>query len=301
MIAIRPVWLAALLLMATAALPWQTRWLVDLAVIIVLGVPHGALDGEIARTMLRPRVGGWWFVVFALPYMALFACVLIAWRVAPAATLGGFLAASVWHFGTEDSRSGAWDDILACGGLPIALPLLVHPDDTWRVFATVARLAGAAPWWLTACAWLWAGLAVVWVARRDDWAALRGPAVMAAGFVVLPPLAAFAIYFVCVHAPAHVAAVIADRRRAPRVTDQVSAARLALPITALTVLIGASLWPLYGGVPAERLLALTVQVLAALTLPHMVLELVVEGRSSFLKRGSKKLFDLGARLSLPAR
>lgn len=286
MIAIRPVWLAALLLIATAILPWQTRWLVDLAVIIVLGVPHGALDGEIARTVLQPRVGAWWFLVFALPYMGLFACVLVAWRVAPAATLAGFLAASVWHFGTEESRSGAWHDRLARGGLPIALPLLVHPDATWRVFATVAGLAGPAPGWLMWGAWVWGGVAVIWVARRGPWASLRGPAMVALGFVMLPPLAAFAIYFVCVHAPAHVAAMIADAQ-APRVTDRARAVWLALPITALTVVIGAGLWPLFGGPPAVRLLALTVQGLAALTLPHMVLDEVTKGRPAFLKKSSK--------------
>ena len=59
--------------------------------------------------------------------------------------------------------------------------------------------------------------------------------------------------------------------RAPRVRDNRSAAILALPITALTLLVGAALWPLFPGLLAPRLVALMFQVLAALTLPHMLL------------------------------
>ena len=70
---------------------------------------------------------------------------------------------------------------------------------------------------------------------------------LAALFVVLPPLQAFAVYFVCVHAPAHAAGVIGDPVLAPRVTDGRSALVHALPITLLTVAVGAALWPLYGG------------------------------------------------------
>ncbi len=49
----------------------------------------------------------------------------------------------------------------------------------------------------------------------------------------------------------------------------------SLPVTGLTFLLGALLWPLYPGQPPERLLALTLQGLAALTLPHMVLDALV--------------------------
>ena len=47
---------------------------------------------------------------------------------------------------------------------------------------------------------------------------------------------------------------------------------LALPVTGLTLLIGAALWPLYAGALPQRLLCLTLQGLAALTLPHMLLD-----------------------------
>ena len=262
--------------MLTGFLPHRPGWICELVAIIVLGVPHGALDGEIVRDVLRPRLGRAWFPVFSLSYLSLFVLVLVAWRVAPLCTLAVFLAASVWHFGSEDAPEQGVLEALARGGLPVALPVLLHPIATAIVFATIANASFVRP-----PAWLWAGslcwlvLAILWAGRalgRDDRGALVMPSVLACLFVALPPLAAFAVYFVCVHAPAHTASLIRDPMRAHRVRNERSALVLALPLTGLTLLIGAALWPLYTGQVPERLLCLTIQILAALTLPHMMLD-----------------------------
>lgn len=274
-IVVPPVLLAAPLLAASGFLPGPSSTLVALAAIIVLGVPHGALDGEIARDVVRPRFGRLWFPVFAAPYLALSAMVLAAWHLFPLATLAGFLAASVWRFGAEDSGSGSRLEQLA-RGLPIGLPALLQPAATARVFATVAGTAlPALPPWLTAGALLWLALAVLWglrLAVAGRWATLGGQALLGCGFALLPPLTAFALYFVCVHAPAHTRAVIADAGRAARVHDGWSAVLRALPLSVATVLIGAALWRFYAGTGPERLLALPLQGLAALTLPHLLLD-----------------------------
>ena len=68
------------------------------------------------------------------------------------------------------------------------------------------------------------------------------------------------------------AALAANPCRALRVRDLGEAVRRSLPVTALTLLLGAALWPLFPGPVPERLLALTLQGLATLTLPHLLLE-----------------------------
>ncbi len=271
-----PVLLAGPALVLTAFLPRELGWICELAAIIVLGVPHGALDGEIARDVLRPRLGWAWFPVFSLPYLSLFAFVLAAWYVAPLSTLAIFLAASVWHFGSEDAPAGAMLEALIRGGLPIALPVLLHPAKIAFMLATIAHVPFAQPPdWLWAGSLCWLVLAVLWLGLTISRGAQRGlviPGVLAGIFIVLPPLAAFAIYFVCVHAPTHTAALIHNPLRARRVYDDRSALILAFPLTGLTLLIGAASWPLYTGQVPERLLSLTIQILAALTLPHMLLD-----------------------------
>ncbi|OAS25905.1 hypothetical protein A5481_07665 [Methylobacterium platani] len=272
---------AALLLAASALMPREAGWAAVLALVIGLGVPHGALDGEVAKPFLAPRFGRAWFLVFAAPYLALTATVLVAWRWVPDPTLAGFLALSVLHFGTEDAGPGRPVEALVRGGLPIALPALLQPDETARIFAVVTDTAmPVLPGWWSALAWIWLGLALAWlVLWRPASDTLAELAALSLAFLVLPPLAAFGLYFVCLHAPRHMRALAGDPARAPAVDGMGRAVVLALPVFGLTLLIGALLWPTYpqaNGV--ERLLALTLQLLAALTLPHMLLDRWVEGR-----------------------
>ncbi len=264
----------AALLAATALLPQGWQWLAALAAIVLLGVPHGALDGEIARPLLRPRWGRTWLAVFAPPYLALAAAVLLGWRVAPLGTLAAFLAVSVLHFGLEDAGPKPLEASLR-GALPIAAPLLLHPAATARVFGMVALVPLASPpLWLMGPAWVWAAAGVLWVVGRlwrGEGRALAEPLGLVALFALLPPLTGFAIYFVAIHAPRHTRALVASAR-APRVTSLAAARHRAVPLTAVTLLIGACLWRWFPGPAPDRLLALTIQSLAALTLPHLLLE-----------------------------
>ena len=98
------------------------------------------------------------------------------------------------------------------------------------------------------------------------------PGIVGCAFVALPPLTAFTLYFVVVHAPAHTLALVRHGTRVPRARSVAWAWALAAPATILTVLIGAALWPLYSGTLPIRLVCVTLQMLAAFTLPHMLLD-----------------------------
>ncbi len=271
----KTIWLLwPLLALAGWMQPMHAAYLA-LAAIILLGVPHGALDGEIARPALRARFGAAWFVVFSVPYLGLAALVLLAWHVAPKLTLAAFLCGSVWHFGLDQPGHRSALRIVARGGMPIALPSLFHPKGTAAIFSTVAQVPiPDLPQILTGCALVWFLAALVWMVQAEPAGRnhhLLQAAAPAVAFVVLPPLTAFALYFVCIHAPEHMRHIACDPTRAPRVTRR-NAFYRALPVTALTILIGTALFPLYGGSGSGRLLALTIQGLAALTLPHMLLD-----------------------------
>lgn len=269
----------------TALLPRQEGWLAVLVLVIALGVPHGALDGEVAGPLMRPRFGRWWFPVFAVPYLGLSALVLVAWRLAPEATLAAFLALSVWHFGEEDAGPGEPFAALVRGGVPVMLPVLLHPTETARLFAVVTGVPMPAPpgWWLAA-AWLWFPAAGAWLAlRRPPAGVLAELAGLALAFLVLPPLSAFGLYFVCLHGPRHMRALADHPVKAPAVTDMSQAALRSLPVFGLTLVLGLGLWPAYaaggeGAVPA--LLALTLQGLSALTLPHVLLDRLADAHAS---------------------
>lgn len=277
--------LVAIALVASATLSHEASWLVALAAVIVLGVPHGALDGAVAAHLLRPRYGRAWFGVFAVPYLGLSALVLLVWQVAPLTTLAGFLAISVLHFGEEDAGPGRPFEILVRGGAPIALPALLRPEQTAEVFSVVARVSmPLLPEWWTVAAWLWLALTVAWLLghpRRRE--VLIEILILAAAFRLLPPLTAFALYFVGLHAPRHMRALIRDPVRAPGIDTMGRAVVAALPVFTLTLLLGAALWPLYAAgssYKAGTLLSLTLQSLSALTVPHVLLDRLAGRRAA---------------------
>ena len=275
-----PTMLPAVAIAALSLLPQPAGCLTLLTAIILLGVPHGALDVEIARPFMRPHLGWAWFPIFALPYLGLSACVLLAWRAAPLATLAGFLAVSVWHFGAEDAGPHPLEAMVR-GGLPVALPVLMHPAATAHVLGVIAMAPLAEPPdWLLAGAYAWVLAALLWAGRsiaRGSASSLAEPAGLVVLFAAVPPLAAFAAYFVCFHAPRHMHALVRDVR-APRVRTMAEAITRSVPVTALTILIGAGLWRWFPGDAPNRLLALTIEGLAALTLPHMLLDVLTARR-----------------------
>lgn len=259
---------------------WSGSVLVALLTIIAFGLPHGALDGEMAREMLGPRFGRVWFPVFALPYLMVILLMLVAWRLYPLSTLSFFLALSLWHFGNETQmESKSLPAILVLGGAPLILPSIFRPEETAALLGAMAPPAHmtAPPSWLIWLFPFWCATASAWLGacrateRLQKLLQLVG---FLALFSVLPPLDAFMCYFVFQHAPAHVAALIDDPRW-PRLVSEGSALRHALPLTIATLILGAALFPLHTGTVSERLLTITFQLLAALTLPHMIFDVFI--------------------------
>jgi len=223
------------------------------ALILLLGVPHGAFDVVLARKLFGVAdFKGW--ALFSLFYIGLSALVVGLWYVAPSLFLCVFLAFAALHFGV------------------IVLPALWHGAELQRLLGLVAGPASAAlvapvlsqlaPVWLGATV-----LACALQARTARLAALEFAA-LAALAVTAPPLLTFTVYFCAMHSPRHILRTLASLRGA----DARNALALAIwptaAVLAAAVLIG---W-LASGVPIEtRVMQLVFVGLAALTLPHMVL------------------------------
>jgi Brp/Blh family beta-carotene 15,15'-monooxygenase len=248
---------------------------------VLVGFPHGAFDHLVARRVLSPLLGRSWWMWFALAYLGLAFLVWSAWIAAPLMTLALFLAGSVLHFGLGDTEDGLapvrvprWASVLVYGSLPVLLPVALHPSAASPVLAALggvseAAMTGAlsdtvwlAPLWLAGFAWV---ALAAWREGKD----VALAAVTAAGFVLLPPLLAFGFYFGLVHSPRHLLRLGAwhdphQPRRAVRwaAWTMVPAASLcAIGLAALAAT--AQDWSI-------DLLAPTFRLIAALTLPHMV-------------------------------
>jgi beta-carotene 15,15'-dioxygenase len=252
-------------------LPPQVELIVVTVLILVLGVPHGALDTIFAKQLYGIRtLTGW--LQFTLLYVLLAALVVGLWRWQPALFLLGFLIISAAHFSGDPLPPTPWPVRLLYGGSVILLPTLWHAPEISRLFGLLVGESTASPLipWLRLLAWPWlVGLtfASVWQIRKDFWTSLE---IVAAGSLALaaPPLVAFVVFFCGMHSSRHILRTMSFSGRSS--WRYITGAAL-LPM--LGVLLGSGLaWGFLRNTAIDaRVIQVVFVGLAALTVPHMVL------------------------------
>lgn len=245
--------------------------------IVLLGVPHGALD-----TLYAGRVFGirrpWQWLLFTLAYLLPVVAVMVLWPYWPAFFLLLFLAVSMAHFsGDPGAECPRWLRLLY-GGAPVVLPALLHGSEVERLFGALvtAAIAGDFRAGLSFLAWPWLvalAAGAVALARTDRRGALE---IAAAGTLcsVVPPLASFTLFFCAMHSVRHILRSVVEQDGAPvfRRWTISRAAMAGIPPMMATLAILAVYWESMGHVAMEPRLLQTVFVgLAALTFPHVIL------------------------------
>lgn len=249
----------------------QSELCVIAGLIVLLGVPHGALDPVFARRQYALRSWAGWLAALAL-YLALSALVVLVWRLAPVVFLSGFLILAALHFSGDLDAGVHGVSRIAYGFAVIILPTVLHEDETRRIFLFIAgpeaaSLAASAlhalsqPWLaaLLACAAFEAG------ARPRSALVMAAIACMA---TLAPPLVSFAVFFCGMHSARHILRTLDYAEHwSARALIAVGVAPMAVVASAAFVL-----WRLYQDAPFEaRVLQIMFVGLAALTAPHMAL------------------------------
>lgn len=242
--------------------------------ILLLGVPHGGLDGAIARRVGWP-VGIVSWLGFHLVYIALAALVTVLWWFFPLPSLGVFLLVSALHFGASDiADSGTdWLPWFAHSGLvviaiPSLQPSLVEPIFAVLVGIDNARvlMSGIAllliPWIVSCIGYF--GYACIRPEYRKPLISLLTLVGLAS---LLPPLISFALYFCLWHSRGHMLRLW-HRLTQPERTRSLREAAIYSVLAWLSV--GGMFYYLQGAA-TTLLVQLTFIGLAALTLPHMLL------------------------------
>ena len=242
------------------------------ALVLVLGLPHGALDLWIAARQRRwgreGRFTPGGALRFHAEYLALAALTVAAFWAAPVVALAGFLALSLWHF-ADDWRALPAPLRLGCASVTVLAPTLFRPEEVGAIFEAMTGADGLTVLVPLARPFiggvLGAVIAAALVADRRAGAEVVGLVVLA---LALPPLAFFAAYFVMLHAPRHVLRQHgAARGRRGRLL------LAAYTLAALLLVAGAGAWLARGeGLALTEVALRAVFVgLAALTVPHALL------------------------------
>lgn len=258
-----------------------TQVIVLLGGIVLVGFPHGAFDHLVAQPILSGPLGRWWWVVFVLAYCGLAGMIFIAWAWVPQITLVAFLCVTILHFGLGDTEDGLAPahvprilTTLIYGIFPVLLPVSFHSNQASPVLAAMAHMSSEEllPV-LSASRWLlppWA-IAFMWViiSRLREHEGIAERLIAVAGFIILPPLLAFGLYFGFGHSIRHVLRLGAwHDPYAPRVAMR-WALRVILPAS-IVCIIGISAFFLFDSEIITGLVAPIFQVIAALTFPHII-------------------------------
>tara|TARA_B100000767_G_scaffold231201_1_gene222532 strand:+ start:315 stop:1169 length:855 start_codon:yes stop_codon:yes gene_type:complete len=252
--------------------------LIGLAGIVLIGLPHGALDGAVAMhlglvdkfsTMAR----------FVIIYVGLAGLVVGAWIIAPSLSLIVFLTISMLHFGAGDARHGEgvlrFAETLAHGGLAIVGISQFHRSEADEIFYYLINQDTAMVWLainVLTVAVIVAIITCVSQAAKDvKWSATTLELlILGIVYALVPPLLGFAIYFCLVHSARHFRRILSTIKATVDFSNIKNQAILFT--TASWIAAGIAFWMFADFAdPGPTVLRITFIGLAALTVPHMLL------------------------------
>ncbi len=264
--------LTALLLSFAPDLISPNTQLLGLAIIvIILGIPHGALDPWIAEQIgiVSNRQQS---IFFTLGYLALAALVVIVWQWAPLASLFLFLTISAFHFSGDWTEDLSWSIRLTAGILLLLLPIGLHTETVAVIFVHLSgEEASKLTQHLALPAWLLGGAMAAltgWAPWKKAWAAALEFVTLFVLAYTSPPLVYFALYFCLQHSPRHLLGLFrrAEHSLRPRLF------RMMVFYTFSTCLLAGLLWWLWQDLSFDSLMLRLIFIgLAAVTVPHMIL------------------------------
>lgn len=281
--------LAAMLLLGPLALtvPISLQLGLLLAAVVFLGLPHGALDPWIARHAGFSR-GPMGLPVFSLVYLGLAGLVVLGWWASPVLALGLFLLLSAWHFaGDWQGQLKPWQRGVAATAL-LSMPATFHPTLVEPIFIALSgekavpvaqglRVLGHG-----AVVGLLIVMGMALVQRRYGVLIELGLLLLLA--LSVPPLIYFTVYFCLLHSPRHLRATLRQAEPQARTGLLVSAAAYTLITVVIAAVVAVFLMP--GGNLSQLVLQLVFIGLAALTVPHMLLIVLVRSRRRSLESNS---------------
>jgi Brp/Blh family beta-carotene 15,15'-monooxygenase len=289
--------IAAVVAVSTPTTVQLVLWLPLLVGLVVVGMPHGAIDHLVPGRVLDRPLGRTAFMSFLVGYVVLAAAGVAVWLADPVLAVIALLLVAAVHWGQGDvwflvHRLGrahprdalSYGSIIAARGLlPVLGPIVAHPGSFQRALHGALAPFGAGGVDLAprgggetiAVLVLISAVAAALVASWRDGPAGRGRdlgelAGLAVFVCITPPVLAIGTYFVAWHSVRHVAR-LAALDSPPRSVRAL--ARDAAPCTVLA-LAGVAGWGAAVAVDtasAPALAGVSLAVVFGLTLPHAML------------------------------
>ena len=267
------------LLLCAALLGYQLSPNATLAVlvagVIFLGLPHGALDPMVARKAFTGQ-RGYTTAIFYVGYLVLVLGYWVLWNRFPTLGLSSFLLIAAFHFGSDWESRGNYLTRCAYGCVIVTLPSLRFPAEVVSIYGMLGTEHASG---LVALSKVLAPVVVVialigavlqFQRHRNDFFELL---TITTGAFLLPPLVFFTCYFTLLHSPRH----LLETAEGLGMTSLRRIYQATLPVLLATLLLGGIAYGLLPHIGIDaRLLRIVFIGLAALTVPHMLLDTLAQ-------------------------
>tara|TARA_Y100001970_G_scaffold26745_1_gene32336 strand:+ start:215 stop:1012 length:798 start_codon:yes stop_codon:yes gene_type:complete len=249
--------------------------LYSLILIILVGLPHGALDGAVSLCLeINNSLRN--IIIFISVYILIAFIVVILWLNFSELALIFFLIISIMHFGIGDLEweSGFSKYILGffIGGLVVVGTSLLNRDDVNNIFLYLSERTDMVWYFIEYSSYLWILSVPYFINKIDKFSTqfLIKIFFIFIFVVFLPPLLAFSFYFCFIHTINHFGRIV------PQLKNKMTNKKIFYTFLLFTLsswLIGFIVYELFKD--SFDFVELTYKILfiglAALTVPHMIL------------------------------
>lgn len=268
-------------------LPDSLLWIGCLSTVLVLGVPHGALDIYLLWSQSEKKIKVYLFSIAR--YISFSLLSLFVWKISPSLFWILFFFAAVYHFGNSDEHPSVlatfashpvnrllW--ILSRGTILVFAPATFHPEKIQSYLNQAAPESFAsgfvqiAPFLFTyaICFYLVSSTLSLRQAKLRTHRFLLLKHFFSVGifvllFMVADPLVGFSLYFCCHHSLNHWFRV-SQKKSELKVGFLILALFFTLPIIPLWVWARGEI---AGGAVPEGMVSACFVAIAALTFPHL--------------------------------
>ena len=246
--------------------------------IVMIGLPHGALDGAVAMHIgLVKKLSN--LIKFMLAYISLAVFVVIVWMFFPTFSLIAFLGISLLHFGYGDAKNGEgitkFAEAVAHGGLVIVGISQFHRGEVDEIFYYLIKQDTSTIWLAMNIASIGviAAIATCLLQTSKDvkWSSTTLELLLVGVVIAItPPLLGFSIYFCLIHSARHFSRIYRMIKQNVANTAIKTQAILFTVACWLAAVVAFVLFADFSD-PGPTILRIIFIGLAALTVPHMIL------------------------------
>ena len=246
--------------------------------IVMIGLPHGALDGAVAMHIgLVKKLSN--LIKFMLAYISLAVFVVIVWMFFPTFSLIAFLGISLLHFGYGDAKNGEgitkFAEAIAHGGLVIVGISQFHRGEVDEIFYYLIKQDTSTIWLAMNIASIGviAAIATCLLQTSKDvkWSSTTLELLLVGVVIAItPPLLGFSIYFCLIHSARHFSRIYRMIKQNVANTTIKTQAILFTVTCWLAAVVAFVLFADFSD-PGPTILRIIFIGLAALTVPHMIL------------------------------